>query len=150
MIPRGAEGVEHLSTRILADLVPKTSDAYTAADLGMLAALVSMIGQDYDRAAEVLASDCDDICEILCLAKPHIGDAQLKRRMTSVLTSPPNGFRVHQLSARADDAMKVLIDLQEAVETAQDDGASWAAPLNHKIWTFLESYVARRVYEAAF
>ncbi len=136
--------------RIFTDLIPKTTDAYTVADLGMIATLVNMVGQDYDRAVDVLMSDHDDIRTILREAEPHVGDERLKQAIALVLASRPEGFRVRQLSARADAVMKVLIALHEAVEQAQAEGARWASSLNLKIWTFLDNYVARRIYQSTF
>jgi len=150
MIPKGSEGVGHLSTRIMADLLPKAADAYMGADLAMLASLVDMVGEDFDRAADVLVRDGEDIRAIFREALPHTQDQALTTRMTAALETRPASLRVRDLSAWADDDLRLLIELHAAVETAQAEGAPWAAALDRTIWTFLDAYVARRSYASSF
>ena len=150
MIPGGSAGVDSLAARILIDLIPKATDAYTMADLGMLAGLVRMVGQDFDRAAEVLTSDLEGTRAIFREAEPHIVDDNLKRRMAEVVASRPESLAIPVLNAHADIAMRVLIDLQATVENAVDAGADWAPGLDSRIWAFLDEYVAKRAYDSAF
>ncbi len=150
MIPNGSEGIGHLAARIFGDLVPKAPDAYAMSDLAMIATLLGMAAEDYDRAADVLIADETEITAIFDAARPNIADPVLKARMASALVSPPEGYRVSQLSARADAAMRVLIDLHAWVEIAQDEGLLWAVELNGRIWRFLERHTERRAYHAAF
>ncbi len=149
MIPKGTAGIENISTRILGNLLPKMDDAYTIADLAIIANLVGMVGQDFNRAADVLISDHDDITAILYDALPHINDKGLHQRMEAALDADVSSYRVEALNARGDTVMRVLIDVQNAVEQASDGGAPWAVKLNKKIWGFLDAYVARRTYDIA-
>jgi hypothetical protein len=150
MIPRGSQGVDNLATRIAIDLIPKAADAYMMADLGMLSGLVRMVGQDFDRAAEVLTTDVEAARAIFREAEPHIADEDLKQRVADALASRPESLAIPALNARADVAMRVLIDLHAAVEAAGDAGDAWATALDRTIWAFLDDYVAKRVYDSAF
>ena len=150
MNPNGAEGIGHIAARIFGDLVPKASDAYAMSDLAMIATLLGMAAEDYDRAADVLLADEAEIVEIFDLARIHVVDEQLRQRMTGAIVGPPESYRVSRLSARVDAAMRVLIALHEAVEVAQESGAAWAEVLNGRIWRFLERHTERRAYHAAF
>ena len=150
MIPNGREGIGHLAARVFADLVPKASDAYSMSDLAMIATLLGMAAEDYDRAADVLLADEAEIAEIFDAATSSITDPVLLARMSSAFALPPRDYRVAQLSARADAAMRVLIDLHATVEIAQDAGAGWAEMLNGRIWRFLERHTERRAYHVAF
>jgi hypothetical protein len=150
VIPKGAAGIDHLATRMLTGLIPKAADAYMAADIGMLAGLVRLVAQDFDRAAEVLMSDIDGAAVIFREAAPHTADAALKRRMAEAAALRPRSLRIEALNAQADFSTRVLIDLHAAVEAAADAGAEWAAALDHKIWAFLDDYVAKRAYDSAF
>jgi hypothetical protein len=148
MIPKGAEGIAHLGTRIMADLIPKASDSYTIADLAMTASLIDMIGQDYDRAVDVLVSDDFEMRPIIEDGARHLGDGPLKQRIVAALASRPASLRVHELSAHADAMLKVLVDLHDAIEQADSQGAPWAFALNLRMWAFLDAYVQKRVYRA--
>ena len=150
MIPKGAAGIAHLGTRLLTDVLPRTEDAYTAADLGMTYSLIDMVAQDYDRAADVLVSDDAGLRAILREAQPLVAEGALRDRIAAALASQADGLRIGQLSAHADQMLKVFIDLHHATETAEEQGAPWAAALNLKLWAFLDSYVAKRTYQSLF
>lgn len=150
MIPKGSQAIGHLVTRISQDLIPKAADSYTAADLAQLSVLMSIVGQDYDRAADVLVSEHEVICSILRDASAALGEAGLKARITAVLDVKPASLRVPDLNARADVTGKLLIDVHAAVEAAEAKGEPWAPPLNAKIWRYLEYFAANRTYDVAF
>ncbi|MDB5480044.1 MAG: hypothetical protein JWO83_1097 [Caulobacteraceae bacterium] len=150
MIPKGAAGIDHLATRMVTGLLPKAADAYMAADIGLLAGLVRLVAQDFDRAAEVLMSDIEAAAAIFREAAPHVDDEVLKRRMADAAASRPPGLRIETLNAHADVAVRVLIDLHAAVEEARDAGAGWAPALDRTLWAFLDAYVAKRAYDSAF
>jgi hypothetical protein len=150
MIPKGAEAIGHLVTRVAQDLLPKASDAYAAADLGYLAVLLGMVAQDYDRAAEVLVSEHAKLLPILREAGSRLSDAGLKARIGHALQLEAPSLRVADLAARADVIMKLLIDVHAAVEEAEAAGVDWARALNEDIWRFLEEHVAAHAYDAPF
>jgi len=150
MIPRASQGVSHIATRIMGDLISRAPDAYMAADLAYIAALLGMIGQDYDRAAEVLTSEHQAICVLLRRAEGHIAEADLKARIAGALSLEAASLRIPDLNARGDAVMKVLIDVHAAVEEGEARGEIWAGPLDLEIWNFLEGFVANRAYEVAF
>lgn len=150
MIPKGAEGVRHLATRAVTDLIPKAADAYMAADIGLMASLIDMVAQDYDRAVDVLIADQNDIREIFQTALASVEDTALTARMSAIISARAASFRVSDQTVQADAAMRVLIDLHAHVEDAEPRGDPWAAPLNLRIWSFLDAHVARHAYESAF
>jgi hypothetical protein len=150
VIPGGSAAVDSLAARILLDLIPKATDAYTMADLGMLAGLMRMVGQDFDRAADVLVSDLEGARAIFREAATCVADADLKRRMAEAVAARPESLAIPVLNAHADTAMRVLIDLHASVEDALEAGAEWAPALDRRIWTFLDDYVAKRAYDSAF
>ena len=150
MIPKGSAGIDHLAIRMVTGLLPKAADAYMGADIGLLAGLVRLVAQDFDRAAEVLVSDLAATEAIFRDAAPNIADEGLKRRMADAAALRPTSLKIEALNAQADMATRVLIDLHAAVETAADGGADWAVALDRRIWGFLDEYVAKRAYDSAF
>jgi len=150
MIPEGAQGVGHLATRIVTETLPRAADDYMAADLGMIAGLLGMVAQDFDRAAEVMLADIEGAHAVFESAEPHFAGCDLGFRMAVEVTRPPGGMRLSQLTAHVDLAMRVLIDLHGAVEAAADAGEPWAEALDLAIWGFLDAHVARRRYDSAF
>jgi hypothetical protein len=150
MIPKASQAIGHLVTRIALDLIPKAADAYMATDLAYFTALLSMIGQDYDRAADVLVGEHAALSAILGEAAAVIEDASLKARIDEALRLRAASLRIPDLNARADVMVKLLIDVHAAVEAAEAAGSDWAGPLNQRIWTFLDRFAANRAYEVAF
>jgi len=150
MIPKGSAGIQHLAARMMTGLLPKSADAYMGADIGLLAALVGLVAQDFDRAAEVLTSDLEAARAVFRDAEPLVADARLKARLAEAIAARPANLTIPALNACADTAMRTLIDLHAAVEAAADKGEAWAVALDRRIWTFLDEYVAKRAYESAF
>jgi hypothetical protein len=150
MIPRASEGIGHIVTRIALDLIPKGLDAYATSDLAFLTALLTMIGQDYDRAADVLESEHPQICALLRRAGDLVADPALESRIAEALAVKAASLRIPDLNARADVQLAVLIDVHAAVEEAKAAGAPWAAALDADIWAFLDTFAANRAYEVAF
>ncbi|HWF75613.1 MAG TPA: hypothetical protein VN694_00425 [Caulobacteraceae bacterium] len=149
MIPRGAEAIQRLARRIGTDLIPKAADAYTAADLGFMTALLGMVAQDFDRAADVLTTQHEALVPILRDAAERLGDPDLAARIAAALDQPPASLRISDLTARADATLRLLIEAHAAVEVAADAGADWATGLNARIWRFLEIQTAAEAYQAA-
>lgn len=150
MIPKGAQGIGHLITRVAQDLIPKGRDAYMATDLGYLTMLMGMIAQDYERAADVLVTEDAEISAILKKAVTVLEDKALAARIRGALDQKPANLKVAELTARSDLMLKLLIDLHAAVEEAEAKGAGWARTLDADIWRFLEAHVSRHAYEVAF
>jgi len=149
MIPRGADGLRNIIMRMAIDLMPKASDAYMASDLGMLSALLGMVAQDYDRAADVLVAEHAALVPILEAGSAKVEDAALQGRIGEALAIQPASLRVSDLQARSDAMLRALIDLHAAVEEAEAAGAPWAKALNADIWRFLESQTEAQAYQVA-
>jgi hypothetical protein len=147
MIPKGAAGVGHIASRLVADLMPRASDLYMATDLAYLSLLLAMVAQDYDRSADVFVAEEREIVPILRDAAPHLNDETLRTRIAAAIDHPPKSLRVSDLTARSDTLLRLLIDVHAEVEVAEADGAAWASELNKQIWRFLEAHASRRAYE---
>jgi len=148
MIPRGSEGIANLATRVGLHLIPSAPDAYTAADLGMMTMLLGLVAQDYDRAADVLVGERAALEPLFRKAATRL--PTLAARIGEALGAEAPSLKVHDLTARSDIDLKLLIDIQAAVEGATGADAEWATALDAEIWGFLEAHVAARAYEAAF
>jgi hypothetical protein len=148
MIPKGSQAIGHLATRIAMDLVPKAADAYAGADLNFIIMLLMMVGQDYDRAADVLVREHEMMTGLLISARPHF--PALTAVINAALTYPLASLRIPDLNARADVMVKALIAVHAAVEDAVTIGDEWARPINREIWKFLDGYAARRAYDIPF
>ena len=149
MIPRGAEAIQRLARRIGTDLIPKAADAYTATDLGFMTALLGMVAQDFDRAADVLQSQHEALVPILREAALRLADPDLAGRIEAALAAAPASLRISDLTVRADATLRLLIEAHAGVEVAAVAGAEWAEGLNAQIWRFLETQTEAEAYQTA-
>jgi hypothetical protein len=147
MIPKGAQAIGNLVARIGTDLIPRAPDAYTATDLAYFTMLLSMVAQDYDRAAEVMVAEHAALGPILEAAAARLDDPTLRARIAEARTAEPGSLRVSALAARSDATLRLLIDVHAAVEDARAAGAEWAPALDDEIWRFLETHVAAQAYD---
>jgi hypothetical protein len=149
MIPRGAEAIQRLARRIGTDLIPKAADAYMAADLGYMTALLGMVAQDFDRAADVLQSQHEALVPVLREAALRLADPDLAGRIEAALDAAPPSLRISNLTVRADATLRLLIEAHAGVEAAALAGADWAEALNARIWRFLEAQTSAEAYQTA-
>jgi hypothetical protein len=147
MIPKGSQAIGNLVARIGMDLIPRAPDAYTATDLAYFTALLGMVAQDYDRAADVMVAEHAALGPILGQAAARLDDPALKARIQAAVSAEPASLRVSALAARSDATLKLLIDVHAAVEDAAAEGADWARGLDEEIWRFLETHVAAQAYD---
>ena len=147
MIPRGKAGIDHLTTRLLNDVVPQIEDAYMMSDLAMIAEMINLIAQDFDRAADVLTTDRDDILNIFRSLSDQPELSAMKPKIAELVEPKSESLRIEELNAHMDKMLPVLMDFHASVEQAVASGAPWAEAANRQIWAFYEDYVKRRVYK---
>lgn len=150
MIPGASQAIGRLSTCVAQDLVPKAPEAYMATDLALLSGLLSLIGQDYERAADVLVSERQAIAGLLSQSRERMADPGLVARLDAAAAQEAKSLRVSDLADRGDAMLRALIDVHAAVEAAEAAGEAWAGPLNLAIWAFLETFAANRAYAGVF
>lgn len=142
MIPKASAAINNIVARIATDLAPRAPDAYAASDLGFISVLLMVVGQDFDRAADVLVTEHDEISALLAAARPHLPD--LADQIDAALAHAAPSLRIPDLNARADVTLTALIAVHAAVEIRTED---WAQALNLRIWRFLDGFAARRAYD---
>lgn len=147
MIPKASKGIANLAARIGEGLAAQAGDAYLATDLRLSAALISMIAQDYDRAADVLIAEHAPVVELLRQSLPHIADEGLADQVRQAIAFELRSHRVADLNERADQIMKALIKVHEAADRANERHEPWAHAFNLQIWSFLERWSAARAYQ---
>jgi hypothetical protein len=148
MIPKGAEGVEQIRHAAMAVLIDGAENAYAATMVHYLCQLLDVVAVDFDRMVENLVYEHRELAAIFDIAGGHVLEDGLKARLSAASAMESQSLRVSDLLVRSDAGLKVLIELQEFVETARDDGAAQINELDDLIWQFLEGYVERRKYKS--
>jgi hypothetical protein len=101
-----------------------------------VAALMFMSAQEYDRAADIRASENVDMRAMFKLLAPQIADAELRRDLETAAAAREESLRISALNASNEHLRKVLIRLHAHLDETGGD----AKP----VWDVLKAMAARR------
>lgn len=120
------------------DIAPQLT-GFRAGNAGMIAAMLDMVAEEWDRAAARLVSENAELRRVLADGAAYLsGPAEDQ--------APDADLRVSALERENERLRERLIELQTAVETRDDAGA-----LNQAIWDLLRRSVdTRRIASANF
>lgn len=122
-------------------VLPETKSPFVQQSVGLSATLLTLLAQDYDRAAARLAEENLAVRALLQLSA-GIVDAQLRARIDCMLVRPANAdLHVSELTNENSELRAALIDVHAAIERSQ---SARARSLNEAIWAELRQSVARR------
>jgi len=114
--------------------------------VGLGAALLFFLSQDFDRSASRLFEENAATLELLSRARVVVSDAALQDRITELEKRTfGSDLRISALQRENDDLRAVLIDVHAAVEALPGDDA---AKLNQAIWDELRASTRRRHVES--
>jgi hypothetical protein len=128
--------VQDLAERLRSEIVPELT-GFRANNVAMTAAMLDMLGEQWDRAAAILFEENNALRALLMQGGvPAAGSAQ----------AAETDLRVSALEAVNVELRQSLIDLQTALEQ-RDDAEAHA--LNEAIWAELRRSVERRLVASA-
>lgn len=129
---------------LLTSVTPEIESQYVRDDLALMAFLLMVSAEDYDRAAEVRVQDNRSMRTLFAAAAEHVADADLKQRLEEAANGNEASLRITDLNASNDALKRLLIEVHEHIETAASNGATWAHALDRKIWDILDASTQRR------
>ncbi len=137
--PRVLFGV---AAALMMQIMPEVRTPIAGQTVTLSAALLSMVAQEFDRAASRLVEENRAIRALLSDAHRVIADPSLRGRIEAEIADPiEHDFHVSALQAVNDRLRTLLIDVHVAVELAPGDAA---ANLNDRIWDELKESTRRR------
>lgn len=148
MIVHGSESIDHVASLIRQKLLPKISDAYMATDVKMLAMLLDLISEDYDRNVDVLLRDQQQLQLLLRQTLTWLNDPLAASVRDFLEEAPLEDMRVRTLSRRADRGMMLFIRAHANIEQASYDKRLGSEELNRLFWHFIGDYAERRRYHS--
>lgn len=124
---------------------PEVQTPFAQQTVGLGAALLFFLAQDFDRAASRLVEENAAMLELLSRARVILADPVLQDRIVELeKRTPGSDLHVSALQRENDDLKRALIDVHAAVETLPGDEA---ATLNQAIWDELRDSTKRRHIE---
>ena len=145
MIPHTQQALGFLVQRLMTSLGPELTSNYALADLGLIATLLGMIGQDFPRAAEARLADIREMADIFSDAQGLIHDPQLSTQLASLQAVHSTDMTIDHLDALHAQYSTLLIETHAHIERIDSRAAEI---VNRAIWAHLEAHAARHSYEA--
>ena len=147
MIPHTPQALGFLIQRLFSSVGPELTTPYALADLGLIATLLNMVGQDFPRAAEARLADIREMRDIFSDALGLIHDSSLSARLASAQEVHISDVGIESLDEVHAQHSTLLIETHAHVERVDSRAAE---TVNRAIWAHLEKHAERHRYEADF
>ncbi|HKN00326.1 MAG TPA: hypothetical protein VJX23_07390 [Candidatus Binataceae bacterium] len=127
-------------------VIPAISPSYHQGTVGMIAAMLAMVSEEWDRAASRRAEENDRLRELFRDAAPVVENADLKRRLLELAKTQDRDLRVSALEANNCALRVALIDLHSKIERQKGPAAR---KVEDAIWKELVRSTERRRFSTA-
>jgi hypothetical protein len=139
---------QQMAADLMQRVVPAISPAYHQGTIGMIATMLALAGEDWDRAASRRLEENRRLREIFREAANVIKKPGLNARLTELARTKDEDFRISALERNNCLLRATLIELQAQVES---ESGPEARRLEGSIWSELVcSTERRRVSSAPF
>lgn len=122
--------------KLAAEYAPQIPTQYGQGMAQVVAALMFMSAQEYDRAADIRVSENIDMRALFKLLAPQIADANLRRDLETAAAAREDSLRISALNASNEYLRKVLIRLHTYLDETDAD--------TKPVWDVLKAMAARR------
>ena len=128
-----------LSAQKIAMGVGEQGAAFAQGTVGLLAIMLGMSAQEYDRGADIRFTENSDLRALFAELAPSVDDAELKRELLAAAAAKDASLRISDLN----DANYALRRLVTRLQTrAEEDGALAA---QRRIWSVLKAMAEHRL-----
>lgn len=126
---------------LLMDVAPHLNAEYSMGNVGIMGMMMFMTAEEHDRAAEIRVAENTEMRVLFAEAARSVEDAALKAKLAEAAAGRDASLRIKALDAANAALGAVLVELQAHVEVSK---ASWAGPLEARIWDYLVAATERR------
>ncbi|KAA0239372.1 MAG: hypothetical protein HUU14_00150 [Dehalococcoidia bacterium] len=131
-----------IAGQLIMQIMPEVRTPIAGQTLTLSAALLSMVAQEFDRAASRLVEENRSVRTLLAASRDTVSEQALRSRIDAETADMhEHDFHVSALQAVNDRLRSLLIDVHAAVETTPGEAA---AGLNERIWDELKESTRRR------
>jgi len=131
--------------QLLWQIAPLLPAGYPQGTASLLAVLLTMAAQEYERSAEIRAMENQEMRVLFAELAPGISDAALQSLLLSAAQTQDGSLTISALDAANYGLRRLLIGLQSHVE---DQPGSQARETEHRIWVVLRAAAERRLLRA--
>lgn len=122
--------------KIIGEFAPALGTQYGQGMAQVVAGLMMMAAQEFDRAADIRFAENEDMRGLFRALSPQIADAGLRAELDAASEGRDESLRISALNASNENLRRLLIRLHVQVEEAGGD--------TKPIWDVLKAMAARR------
>lgn len=137
-VPRTLQG---LAGTLLAELAPRLADDYAQKNAAVVAGLLLVAAEEWDRAAERRVAEHAALRRLFAEVAPRVESAPLRERLEEAARGRDPGLRISLLDQENARLRGLLIELHEHLEGQPGDAAR---ALEERVWAELRAEVERR------
>lgn len=146
MRPRIEIAFEQVAADLLERVAPAISSSYHQGTVGMVATILMIATEEWDRAASRRIEENASIRALFHEAAPAVKNSALRERLGELTAVEDRDFRVSALEANNCELRAALIDLHSYVE---NEAGADARRIEDEIWKELVKSTERRRLVAA-
>ncbi|HEY1632394.1 MAG TPA: hypothetical protein VGF56_13835 [Rhizomicrobium sp.] len=122
--------------QMLGTIAPLLPSGYATGSASLLAFMMMLSAQEYDRAADIRVVENTDMRALFAELAPRV-DAGLRGKLEAAAATKDASLKISALDASNADLRKLLAELHEAIESDKT--------ANRRVWTVLKAMADRRV-----
>ena len=146
MIPPVATVMQTVAVSLMTEIAPQIQPEYHQKSFGMLAMLLLMGSEEWDRAAARRVEENAELRRIFGEAAGCVADDALRARLEEAAAGTDDSLLISQLDRGNDELRELLIALHERVEELD---TAEAKRVEAEIWSELRASTERRRISAA-
>jgi hypothetical protein len=146
MIPPVAVVMQNLAISLMTEIGPQVQPDYQQKSLTLLAMLLLMAGEEWDRSVARRVEENAELRRIFGSAAPSVEDDELRARLERAASEADESLLVSDLDRSNDALRELLIALHERVESLDTDEAR---RIEAEIWSELCASTERRKISAS-
>jgi hypothetical protein len=125
-------------------LAPMLPDGYPQGMAAVLSLMMALSAQEYDRGAEIRASENSDMRALFGEIAPRVADGVLRAQLESAAQTRDDSIRISALNKSNAELRRILIALQTHIEAQ-----GGARDAEARVWDVLKRMAAGRLLKLA-
>jgi hypothetical protein len=121
-----------------ANVVPNLGASYLQGTTGLTNILLALVAQEYERGADIRATENAELRALFAELAPGIDDAMLRAKLDAAAATRDDSLKISVLNAANAELRRLLIALQIRCEQ------SGAQAAEKRIWAVLQTMAERR------
>jgi hypothetical protein len=127
--------------QLLGGIAPLLPDGYAQGAVSLIAFMMILSAQEYERGAEIRAAENNDLRELFKSLAARVDDTELKAKLEAAAATTDSSLKISALDAANCELRRLLISLHLYVEQQKDE--DWRAA-EKRIWQLLRVMADRR------